>query len=277
MKDFQFTLLENATDSFNEALVQYQRAKDEDPAAYKHCISYLSHFFELILKYYVTQSHPLLLFKNPFAKKIDENSYTIGLNEAINFLMNEGREFPKEFLDDLEWLKKLRNNIEHHKFSMNVEEAKETVGRLVHAFNIFDAKNEKLELEKFISEENTELFEELAKTYEFRLREALAKVEAAEEKACAGYRPKEYELVNFAVYSCDNCGHETVIPDEESSSGYKCTFCGEEECDYAEYPCEMCGLNWPKYDLSYLDWADTGQFASYCPVCLRHPDYVKDD
>lgn len=35
-------------------------------------ILHFSHFMELILKYYVTQAHPLLIYKNPFAKSLGE-------------------------------------------------------------------------------------------------------------------------------------------------------------------------------------------------------------
>ena len=49
-------------------------------------------FFELILKFYVTRAHPLLIYKNPFAKGIKEDSQTIGLHEAINFLNSRPKE-----------------------------------------------------------------------------------------------------------------------------------------------------------------------------------------
>ena len=277
MSRIELDLLENALDSFNEALRQYERAEDGEYKAFKFCIQSLSHFFELLLKFYVTQSHPLLIYKNPFSKNIEDSSQTIGLYEAVNFLRNEGAELPAEFISDLKWLKELRNKIEHHKFKMNVAEARETIGRLIHAVVIFDRNYASIDLASHIDEENAEVFYDLARTYEERLEEALEKVKEAEDEAYQGYRQKEYMLVEFGVYPCDECGHDTVVPNSDSSTGYQCAFCGAEECSSAEYTCGMCGGRWPKDDLSWIDWADTGNPEYYCPVCLRHPDYVKDD
>nr|BBJ03347.1 hypothetical protein YBY_11950 [Marinobacter nauticus] len=277
MSRIELDLLENALDSFNEALRQYERAEDGEYKAFKFCIQSLAHFFELLLKFYVTQSHPLLIYKNPFAKNIEESSQTIGLYEAVNFLKNEGAELPPEFISDLKWLKELRNKIEHHKFKMNVSEARETIGRLIHAVVVFDNNYATIDLASHIDEENAEVFYDLARTYEEQLEAALEKVKEAENQAYEGYRQKEYMLVDFGVYPCDECGHDTVVPNSDSSTGYQCTFCGAEECSSAEYTCGMCGSRWPKDDLSLIDWADTGNPEYYCPVCLRHPDYVKDD
>ena len=277
MTQLKLDLLENAIDSFNEALSYYEDAESGNDKAYKFCIQNLCHFFELILKYYVTQAHPLLIFKNPFAKKLDENSFTIGLQEAINFLKNEGSDLPEGFEEDLQWLKKLRNNIEHHKFEMNTDTAKEAIGRLVHAIVLFDEDHENIDLEGHIKNNNSDVFHVLAKTYEGRLLQAYAEVENARKEAFSGYRQKEFHLVEFDAYACDECGHETVVPNDKSPTGYLCTFCGCEESEYAMYECFLCGSSWPNLDLSEIDWADDGNMGKYCPVCLRHPDYVKDD
>lgn len=278
-KKLEFSLFENALDSLNEALVYYGRAEEGEQKAYKFCIQNLSHFFELILKYYVTLAHPLLIFKNPFQKGLNEDSFTITLNDAVNFLNNEGKNLSKSFVADLKWMKKLRNSIEHHKFSMEIEEAQVTIGRLIHSMCVFDSKNENINLYDFVNAQNRTLFENLSKSYEIRLEKALEEVEIAKHQAYKGYQLKEYFLVNFGVYNCYSCGNETVIPNEESKSGYICTFCGDsnEENEEFEINCYSCSTSWPMYDLTYIDWADQGTEEPYCPVCLRHPDYVKDD
>jgi hypothetical protein len=277
MTDIKLDLLDNAIDSLNEALSKYQEGKDGNEKAYKFCIQHLSHFFELILKYYVTQSHPLLIYKNPFAKVINQESQTIGLYEAINFLKNEGHEISERFEEDLHWLKKLRNNIEHHKFEMDVDEVEETIGRLMSAVVEFDESHESINLSSYISTAQYDLFHMLANTYEGRLKKAELEVKRAKEKAYDGVRPKEYNLVDFHIYHCYECDHDTMIPNSESSTGYLCTFCGNEESDDIEVECGMCGSSWPIRDMRYLDWADTGQYDYYCPYCMHDPDYVSDD
>lgn len=270
MADIELDLLDNAIDSLNEALAKYQQGVDGDEKAYKFCVQHLSHFLELILKFYVTKSHPLLIYKNPFAKVIDSGSSTIGLFEAINFLKNEGHEISDKFETDIKWLKKLRNNIEHHKFSMDVAEVEETIGRLMSAVVEFDQEHESIDLASYINSDQYDLFHELANTYEGRLKKA----EEAVEQALAGLDPKED---NVSVYHCYECDHDTMVPSEDSESGYKCTFCGNTESDDIEVDCGICGCKWPIWQMSCLDWADSGHYDYYCPYCLHDPAYRKDD
>lgn len=261
MSEIELDLLENAIDSLNEALDKYQQGKNGDEKSYKFCVQHLSHFLELILKFYVTQSHPLLIYKNPFAKIIHSESQTIGLHEAINFLKNEGHDISEKFERDITWLKKLRNNIEHHKFSMDVKEVEDTIGRLMSAVVEFDEAHESIDLSSYISSDQYDLFHVLANTYEGRLRKA---EQAAEESG-------------GNIYHCYECDHDTMISDEESDTGYKCAFCGNTESDDIEVDCGMCGNQWPLWQMKCLDWADTGNYKYYCPYCLHDPEYRKDD
>jgi DNA-directed RNA polymerase subunit RPC12/RpoP len=67
-----------------------------------------------------------------------------------------------------------------------------------------------------------------------------------------------------------------LITNSESVSGYKCVFCGNEDSEELEYICDSCGAEWEKSELSYFDYTDEGDYRLMCPVCLHHPDYVKD-
>lgn len=265
----ELDLLENAIDSLNEALTKYQQAKAGDVKAYKFCVLHLSHFMELVLKHYVTLAHPLLIYKNPFAKGFDGESQTIGLQEAVNFLKNEGRDVPDKFLDDLNWLKKLRNRIEHHKFDMDVAQVEATIGRLISAFVEFDQTHENIGLDDRIDLAQYDLFVVLADNYDLNLKKAENDVEVA----CLANRDDP----EFQVYRCDECGHDTLMPNEDSETGYRCTFCGSEESDDMEVRCAMCDMPWQKGLMKYLDWTDEGHYGYYCPRCLHDPEYVKDD
>jgi hypothetical protein len=65
----ELDLLENAIDSLKEALDKFKEGSDTNRRAYKFAILHYSHFLELLFKYYVSKSHPLLIYKNPFSKK----------------------------------------------------------------------------------------------------------------------------------------------------------------------------------------------------------------
>jgi tetratricopeptide (TPR) repeat protein len=265
----QLDLLDNAIDSLNEALAKYQQAKAGDVKAYKFCVLHLSHFLELVLKHYVTLAHPLLIYKNPFAKSFDGESQTIGLQEAINFLKNEGRELSDKFLEDLQWLKKLRNRIEHHKFDMDVAQVESTIGRLISAFVEFDQAHENLGFDDLIDLKQYNLFLDLADNYDLNLKKAENEVETA----CK----INHDDSEFQVYHCDECGHDTLIPDQDSETGYRCTFCGNEESGDMEVRCGLCDMPWAKDLMRYLDWTDDGHYDYYCPRCLHDPEYVNDD
>lgn len=270
MAKIELDLLENAVDSLNEALAKYQEGLDGNNKAFKFCVQHLSHFLELVLKYYVTQSHPLLIYKNPFAKDITDESQTIGLFEAINFLKNEGHEVPERFESDLKWLKKLRNSIEHHKFSMRPEEVQESIGRLMSAVVEFDQTYNVLNLSTYITEGQYDLFHDLANTYEGRLRRAEKAVEDYEAGCDLGGG-------DYRVYHCYECDHRTIIPCEESVTGHRCAFCGNEESEDIEIRCSVCDVPWPMGLMKLLDGADAGRYEYYCPHCLHDPEYVKDD
>ena len=264
MADIKLDLFDNAIDSLNEALAKYEKGKSMKGAdkAYKFCVQHLSHFFELILKFYVTKSHPLFIYKNPFAKKINEESQTIGLFEAINFLKNEGHDFTPKFENDLRWLKKLRNQIEHHKFEMNITQVEKTIGRLISAFVDFDESHESIDISSYVDRNRWVIFLNLAQTYKRNLKKAMQEVKAA----------------SVVPYRCDDCGHLTMIPNEGASSGYKCAFCGGEESEDIEVACIVCGQEWPTWQMSFSTGGhDDEPEAHYCPHCMKDPEYVNDD
>jgi len=115
----ELELLDNALDSMSEALSKFEEADAGDHRAYKFAVLHMAHFIELMFKHHIASKHPLLIYKDPFSKKLDKNK-TIGLWEVVNFINNESPDtVSPEFRKDLEWIKRLRNEIEHHKFAMD--------------------------------------------------------------------------------------------------------------------------------------------------------------
>ena len=111
------------------------------------------------------------------------------------------------------------------------------------------------------------------------------------KKAIALEKVKRFEdSINYEIYrnggiaefptevlECLECGLEAMIPDELSSTGYKCTYCENEDSDEIEIDCTMCGQRWPNSEIIDIPWTDEGDIESLCPRCRRDPDYVKDD
>jgi ribosomal protein S27AE len=274
MQNHELNLLENAIDSFNEALRNYQEG-EINFKSYKFAILNFSHFIELLLKHYVSRAHPLLIYKNPFSDKIKQQS-TIGLWEAVQFIKNEEKTISKDFESDLKWIKKLRNEIEHYEFKMELSEVKETIGRLTKAIIEFiETYIEDMDLETYVHPDNMETFEILADEYKTQLAKALSLVDEANREAYRGIRPKFWDEVQWNVYTCPECEHETLMTNHDSPTGYRCTFCKNEKSEEIEVNCSHCDLLWPTGDMSFVEMED-GAAEPICPRCGGDPDYVDD-
>lgn len=277
MKKHSLDLLDNAIDSLSEALSKYNEGEQGDEKAYKFAILHLSHFIELIFKHYISEQHKLLIYKNPFADKLDE-SKTIGFWESVNFISHETGEIAKnsEFRKDLDWLKKLRNDIEHYKFDMNVEEVRETIGRIFRAVLEFFEFFTDLDLESYVPTELSDTFRVLSDEYEGKVRRAREIVEKAEVEAFAGYRPKEFDQAQWYKLHCPECENDFMIPNDDSDTGYKCALCGNEDSDEIPVYCDICGSEGVADEMSA--WHDDhGNLETRCYYCSGQYHMDKDD
>ncbi len=80
-------LYENALSSLHEGLRCWKQGEDGNQERYKFAILHISRFFELALKYTVCQMHPLLIFKKPYSKNLDD-AITISPQEAFYIIKN---------------------------------------------------------------------------------------------------------------------------------------------------------------------------------------------
>jgi DNA-directed RNA polymerase subunit RPC12/RpoP len=237
MSIHELNLLENALDSLTESLSKFEEGRN-DPKAYKFSVLHMAHFIELIFKYHIATKHHLLIYKNPFSTKINPEK-TIGLWECINFINNEDPEALDPGLKhDLEWFKKLRNDIEHHKFTMDVPEVRITMGRLFRSVMDFIDNYTNLDVESNIPTHAISTFQVLSDEYELLVHDAIAKAEEIERETPSDYQDPEADPI---VLECGECGHNTLAMDDDSETGYKCTFCNNTESDEIPAACSSCG------------------------------------
>jgi len=166
--EYRLDIKENALDSFNEALAKFEQGESGELRHYKFAILHLSHFLELVLKLYVASVDKNLVFSKCYkhvekrAKKEAINllqSYQLLCSEGFDFealltnvphphtiTLDQALEFSKcekcgvtgvdfvdvDFCNDIEWLKGLRNNIEHYQFRLPPKEVRLCISRLVH-------------------------------------------------------------------------------------------------------------------------------------------------
>ncbi|MFT3801025.1 MAG: hypothetical protein QM766_07375 [Burkholderiaceae bacterium] len=274
MAKHQLDLLENALDSLAESLARFTEGDGGHPKSYKFAVLHMAHFVELIFKHHIAQKHALLIYQNPFAKTLDRNK-TIGLWEAINFIENEAKgSVSSELRTDLEWLKRLRNDIEHHKFEMEVAEVRVTIGRLFRSVLEFLSEHSDVDVESAIPDEAMRAYKVLSDEYEFRRDGA---IRAAEEIANALERhdPSDPDDAPVRVH-CDHCDNPTMVVNAESKTGFRCTFCDEEESDEVPANCDSCGATFAMGEMDYWETED-GVWEGRCYHCSGRYLMEKDD
>lgn len=310
--EYQLGLKENALDSFNEALVKFELGQGGDIRQFKFAILHISHFLELVLKLYITSVDENILFSKCF-RHVEKRSKkdAIDLLDAYNLLCEEGFDFEGllrdipfphtitldqalsfsqcekcsktgvqfvdiDFCKDIEWIKGLRNNIEHYQFRLPPKEARLCIGRLVRGVAEFIDIFDLFDLESEVGAHNYKIFSILADEYTHLLQEAEKEVEEKEAEAFRGVRHKFYALIEWNVYECPECSNNTMIPSETSSTGYKCTFCANEESDEIEIPCDCCGTMAVADEMETWQM-DDGLVENRCYFCSGQYYADKDD
>ncbi|MFI0472206.1 hypothetical protein ACGLWX_05705 [Halomonas sp. HMF6819] len=298
---FKFDIKANAIDSFNEALTKYEQGQGGDLKAFKFSITHLAHSIELVLKMYLQSLDDNLVFSKCYKEvlkrsKMDETD----LLSAFNALEGEGYDFGKliqghasphtvtveqvlsiakcevcgvtgnhfvdqDFIDDINWMKDLRNSIEHFEFEFTAKEVRLCVGRLVRGLVEFTDIFSLFDLDEEVGEDRIHTFKVLADEYEHALSEANISVSEQKHLLFSGVRPKYQMFIEWNVYTCPSCGNDTMIPNDDSSTGYRCTLegCENEESEDIEVDCDICSTPWPNGEMT--SWEDT--YSYVCPRC----------
>lgn len=236
-------LLENAIDSLCESALKYKEGKEGKNKSYKFAVLNFTHFIELILKHYIAYKDEKRIYKKSSLAK-SKKPITIGFIDCINFIQNENpNTISLELKKDIEWLKKLRNQILHYKFTMDIEQVKFTLGRSFWSIMEFLKNHTEIDIHKKIPVNVKNTFEPLSDAYKRLLEEA---VDEASLILDVEYRNSSRY---FCEDNCPECGNDdTLILHPESSKGLRCTFCGYEDdaifCDRCE---QFIPLSEPAY------------------------------
>ena len=132
----EMKLYENALSSLEEGLRCWKQAKDGKPERYKFAVLHIARHFELALKYVVYFMHPLLVYKKPYSKNL-EDALTISPEEAFYIIKNSqidtlGEiEFEEDEIKPLRKLKKVRNAIEHFVSDLTSEDVEEVEENII--------------------------------------------------------------------------------------------------------------------------------------------------
>ncbi|MBE0444932.1 hypothetical protein [Psychrobacter sp. FME5] len=303
--ELKLDIKSNALDSFNEALAKFESGQQGNPTAFKFSILHLSHCLELVLKMYVQTLDEDLVYSKCYkhlVKKAKEDSvdllaahvslvasgfdfstllvgqtnpYTITVDQALSIVINEtcsstGNKFvDDQFITDITDMKDLRNSIEHYEFEFTVKEVRLCIGRLVRGLDEFTDIFSLFSLENEVGKDRFSVFSVLVDEYEHAVSEAHHDVTEAKNALFRGVRPKHTMFIEWNVYYCESCHYDTLIPNEDSLTGYRCTYCENEESGEIEKDCDICGSPWANREMSY--WGE--DVGNVCPRCVNPEAY----
>ena len=220
----------NAIDSLCEGLRRYRDGREEDPRFYKFAVLHFAHFAELYFKHAVAKEHPLLIWRNPSSKSL-EGTRTIGLKEAFAVLSNAGTPLEPDLHRDLEWLRTLRNDIEHYKFTMDIRQVRATLGRVLRATSDFGEGTGLDDLRGLVGYESRDTYDTLLDEYRDRL--ANAQADAANDSGGLG------------ATVCYSCGESKVAA--ERAEAVHCHFCDEDE---PRHECVICSESFRESEMT---------------------------
>ncbi len=242
----KFNLLDNALDSFFEGYHQFELASTEQSGRrWKFVIFHIAHFLELFLKYAIYSKHPLLVYKQHY-RPCTQYSRTISLVESIEVLSNLEMSLPEDFRPKAEWLNKLRNNAMHFEFQYDPQHVKDMISQVVKLAVKFDENNQVCEILNLIQNKDTQIYSDILvmiDEYDRKLSEAESLIQNEYNKQIQTLKTDEMGdfMSNWEVLECEECGNSTFIQNDDSPTGYQCTFCkNQHSSELVQHECLRC-------------------------------------
>ena len=119
------TIYENAVDLLR---IGFQFFKQERSySTRKHAILTVFHAIELFFKERLFRTNPILIYKD-IDVRVTEDALTVSVREALIRLENIGLKLPKDQIEAVERIQKIRNRIEHHRYDHNEKEDELVIG-----------------------------------------------------------------------------------------------------------------------------------------------------
>lgn len=226
-------IFENAIDSLKVGMRFYMSGNQYSTR--KHAILTVFHSVELMLKEYLFQINPILIYKN-IDKKINEGSTTVGFSEILVRLENLQLKLPEEQAKVIRNLQSKRNKIEHYRYDQQ-DEDRELISQALRFVLYFMEFQLSQQPENLIEPMLLGNIRELVEDYNERHAIADHRLELwIKEKWPSWDRevkdtPDEFIGVN----TCPQCRHEYLVM-EQRGEPYCFWCCCEVPAEY----CESC-------------------------------------
>lgn len=231
-EEITIELLDNAKSSLIHGIQHYLAfRKTEATEDIKFAIIHVFHAVELFLKARLAQAHPMLVFTKPECAE-DDDPHTVQFEVLVRRLKCAEVSLSGADFSALDGLRKVRNQIEHHRIKKPVEEVQAYLCNAARFFESFLEREFSICLKDELSDEAYRALSEAIHTHEERLAQARAEI----DKCLPG--DKDRLLYTFSY--CPECGEETIVTPDPVTEDHRvhCFFCGEE---FYHDECPGCG------------------------------------
>lgn len=250
-RKMSLNLIENAKDSLHHA-VDHLIKKDQSPGELKRAIRDVAHAVELLLKERLSRIHPAFVWED-IDKYPSRDARTISPDISMHRLMAIGGiPLSEKARSTIASARRWRNDIEHYEFSIDFDEAKRVVGRLLSFIFDFAKRHLSLDLEAELRKDKR--WAELIKFAEF--------LQAHTETVELQLKEEGCDVIN-----CGSCGATTFRMDSN-----KCALCGHIE---NLVQCESCKEIVFESDTETIEFFDGDEDGVYggeyitCRTCLE--------
>ena len=240
----QFTLIENALDSLEHAIVHLSNPGELKKGDYKRVILDLSHAAELLFKERLRTIHPAFVLSN-VDKYPSITAHTVWAAEALQRLQKIGGvKFKDEDRAALKTIREKRNEIEHYEFSISEKEARVVIGNVLVFIFRFSCDEVGLDwADRRINDPAWSKLNEFAEFYEAQRTHIMD------------------TLLDSMIptHDCPVCHNDTFDLESEV-----CILCGHRE---EVQECRVCEVSYLYSDVEYED-------AGLCPKCEWEDGYA---
>ncbi|WP_214821013.1 MULTISPECIES: hypothetical protein [unclassified Exiguobacterium] len=240
-------LLENATNSFEEAIEYFFRAKSKgETRHYKFSILLLAHSTELLLKEILrVKGHPLLIYSDLDKLNIERlpGAHTVNLESSLKRLgLIEVTLTP--YVEDV--IKKtyaLRNKIQHFEVELSEEECSKIVSEVITVTKYLIEDILELQLNDYLEKEG--IIEELGEIQSIHESYIALANDRIKKQGLTLYKYELFPEKSFKI-PCSNCGEKYLTTNEDGL--IKCVFCRKQyesthdlfQSDENSYVSEFC-------------------------------------
>jgi len=212
-------------DSLNEAIEYYCNGKKyNDERCYKFCILLLSHCAELCLKEILVKRHKVFLYEDVDNVKEDDEQKTIGYMLALKRVKNICEVNMGAYYTYLEDLARIRNRIQHYKFSISKEHSLKIITSALSAIEyiVHSVLGKRFnDFEDIISYEQIEILRNDMSAFAKRKQDINKEIKSSGAKRLG----IEYREGKFFLIPCPYCYEEFLV------------------CEKEEIICKLCNSN----------------------------------